>query len=282
MLTIGLIILEDDIRVDQSTIANGWKAIELPSPARGLSQLKARLKKTEAVAIVGADARKTRYARKALALGKHVLIDFPAGRTWNEVAHLKELSANNGLCFCSPNLLTLETGMSELRQMAGDGSSKLLSLTVSYGIGGRPNQTQYSMKLAQLLDLTEWVVGSKHVNARQERSGTASSVNARVVLLSHENGVKTMLNIHYAPSRNPSLWIDGVFENSMVYLNPWAQTIKLQFLSDHSQKEISWAVSSLRRAIEDFEMAIDKRSEPSDFDDQSRVIELTRKLTQVG
>ena len=282
MLAIGLMILEGDVPVELSTIADDWKTIEVPRAAGGLPQLKAKLRKSHAVAIIGAGSKKARYAREALTLGKHVLIDFPAGLTWNEVARLKELSAHNGLCLYSPNLLRLEAGMSELRQMAGDGSSKLLSLTISYGMGGKLEQSQYSMKLAQILDLAEWVVGSKYVNVRQEKSASAPSANARVILMSHENGVKTLLNIHYASSRDASLWIDGVFDNSIVHLNPWAQTIRLQSLNERSHKEIDWAVSSLRRAIEDFKMVIDRRSEPSDFGDQRRVIELTRKLAQDG
>jgi len=270
-------VLGEDVRAEPATFADDWKIIKV-SPSVAVSQFKAKLKKCGAFVIVGIGSKKADFAREALSLGKHVLSDFPAGLTWTEVARLKEISASNGVRFCSPNLLRFEPGMNELRQMVGGVSSRLLSFTISYGLAGRVEQTRFLMKFAQILDLAEWLVGSKCADVRQETSGTLLSANARVVLMSHENGVKTLLNLRCGSSRNCSLWIDGIFEDSIIHVDPRAQSVRLGSSRNASSSEVDWAVSPLSRAMGAFKMMIDGGSEEPDFSSQRRLIELATEL----
>ncbi len=277
MQPIALMILEDDVRTELSTIIDAGKIIEV-HPSVGVAQLKSRLTKSGAFAIIGAGPKKADFAREALLLRKHVLSDFPAGLTWSEVARLKQISASKGVLFYSPNLLRFEAGINELSQMVDRGASKLLSVTISCDLAGRGEQTQLLMKFAQIIDMIEWLVGSKCVDVRQEKSHRVGSATARVVLMSHQNDVKTLLNLRCGASRNSSLWIDCIFNDSIVHVDPKSQSVRLVSSSNASHSEVNWTVQPLSKAIGAFKMMMRHGSGESDFNSQRRLIQLTREL----
>jgi hypothetical protein len=279
VLRIGLLALKDCDHVEPYTTQHNLKLFSLLGPRGQPLRLGAKLKGVEAIAIVGTDIRKTSYARKALSLGKHVLVDFPPGLECNELLRLQELAARNDLCFYSPNLLKAKAGVHELKNMASDTSSKLLSLTLNYNITGMTNQTEKSMKLAQILDLAEWIAGSQCVEIRGEKSCQTPFATAQVVLISHENGVKTLLNIRSTHvMKIPAFWIDGIFENSIVHLSPLAQSILVEPVSNTSVTRVNWGASILEQALKEFQIMVKEGPRDCHLENLQRTVALAREV----
>jgi len=276
MMTIGLMALEGDVRTETSTITNDWEISRL-HPNVGVPQFKVKLKRCEAFAFIGASLKKAKLTRIALSLGKHVLNDFPPAATWNEVERLKEISISNHVYFYTPNLLQFRTGMNALREMVDRKTSQLLSLTISCGFGGRADKTYSLMKFAQIIDLAEWLVGSKCANVSQEKSERNSAANARILLISHENDVKTLLNLCFGPRLRDSLWIDAIFTDSIIHLDPNSQNLRFA-VSRGVSSEVDWSAPPLSRAMNEFKMIIGGSSEMTNFSTQRRLLELTRQL----
>ena len=281
MLTIGLIALEKGCQTEPSEINGNWKLVQLARKgSRSVaSELKAGAKKLDAVAVVGCHPAKARFAREALSLGKHVMVDFPAGKTSEETRRLKELARSKDLQLYSPNLLKTEPGVNELKQLVEDPSSKLLSLTINCNFATKGKEA-YSMKLAQMLDLVEWIAGAKCAEAWARGSTRTVSAAAHVILTSHENGVKTLLNLRSNSMIGVSTFrADCILENLIVHLNPWAQSVLLERFGGTSVARVNWAVHTLQKALTNFQSLIDGGAKDLRLDDDSdRILGLTRQL----
>jgi len=280
MLTIGLIALEKSYQIEPSEVSGNWKLVQLARKgSRNVSsELKAKAKKLDAVAIVGCHSAKVRYAREALSLGKHVMVDFPVGQTSEETRRLKDLATSKDLQLHSPNLLKTEPGVNELKQLVEDPSSKLLSLTMNCNLATKGKEA-YSMKLAQILDLIEWIAGAKCKEVWARRSTQTASAAACVILTSHDNGVKTLLNLRSNSMIDVSTFrAECIFENLMVHLNPWAQSILVERFGGTSVTNVNWAVHTLQNALTNFQRLIDGGSEDLLLEDSDRILGLARQL----
>ena len=280
MLTIGIIELDDRCEVDLARIDAGWNIVQLTSKSLRSRPLKAQpmLGELNAIAILGTHPAKFRYAREALSLSKHVMVDFPPGGTPNEVLLLRELAERKGVRFHSPNLLKTEPGMREFRRTVDDPSSKLLSLTVSCNLTARGEVARLT-KLMQMLDLVEWMAGAKSVESRAQKSARVAGASAQVILLTHENGVKSLLNLRSTHSSSfPTFWVDGIFDNSIVHLNPHGQSILVGRSDANGIRRVNWAEPALKYALRDFMSLIGNESARSDLTNFERIFQLARKL----
>lgn len=280
MMTIGLIALEKGYQTEPREISGNWKLVQLArkAPRNVLSELKAGARKLDAIAVVGCHLAKARYGREALSLGKHVMVDFPAGQTSEETRRLKELARSKDLQLYSPNLLKTEPGMNELKQLVEDPSSKLLSLTMNCNFATKGKEA-YSMKLAQILDLVEWIAGAKCTEAWARGSTQTVSTAAHVILTSHDNGVKTLLNLRSNSMIDVSTFrADCIFENLIVRLNPWAQSILVESFGGTPVTRVNWAVHTLQNALTNFRSLINGGSEDLRLEDSDRILRLTHQL----
>ena len=279
MLRIGLVVLEKGVGSDRIESDGKWEAVQLFNKGANMKMFKAqpRTEALDAFAILGADESKVRYVREAFSLGKHVMADFPAGRNQQEVLKLRDLACSSCLRFHSPNLLKSEPGMAEFKRKAEDPTSKLASLTVSCSMSAR-GKNAFWMKLTQLVDWVEWMAGTKCVELRSQKSAKTGSNFAQVVLLTHENGVKTLLNVHSAAEVDyPRLWVDAIFDTSIMHLEPTAQTVLVDRFGG-STGRVNWAEPAVNRALNEFVSLIESGSDRSELSGSDRVIELSRKL----
>jgi predicted dehydrogenase len=235
--------------------------------------------KLGALAILGPSPKKARLVEKALLRKKHVLVDFPAAQRVEEARKLAAIASGKELCIYSPNLLIAEPGLQELKHAASRSTGKLLSLTITCGLNAKLSSPNFTMKVAQLLDLAEWLGGAKFKDVCAEKSVKGSRAAALVALASFDNGIKAMLNMYSAPVMGHGrLWVDGVFEDSVVHVDPYAQSIRIAAFHDKSTKSVSWATASLIAAIEDFIDRINAEKEPLDLENLGRMLNLARMV----
>ncbi|HUO41386.1 MAG TPA: hypothetical protein VMU35_00295 [Methylomirabilota bacterium] len=276
MITIGLVELTGTLDYIPES-GDGWKLIKLVAkqgivPVRAFSN-----PKLNAVAFLGPSVRRPQLAETAAEKGKHVLLDFPASRTIKSARRIESIATSNDVIVYSPNLLKYEPGFQEVKRISS--MSKMTSLTVTCGIDAKPTSAEASMKLAQLLDATEWLAGSKISNLRAEKSSRRSRVSALVALGSFENGVKVMLNLYSAPSKRSRLWIDAVSKASFLHVDPYAQTVRLTQFQAESARELNWATSPLTSMIEDFIIQVNRGKEPMDLANLERMLNLSDSVT---
>lgn len=280
MPTIGVIMLHASSHVQRPGISGDWRIEQLAAgkSRRILSQLKTDAEGLDAVAIIGFDAKKTEYARKALSLRKHVLVDFPAAQTLGEISELRKLASESHLCLYSPNLLKYEPGVRELKTMA-EPPSRMLSITISSSLVGAGKGVEHSMKLAQIINFIEWMAGSECVEIRGEKSAGALRPTAHVALMSHQNGIKTLMNLLFVSARSaPRFWLDVIFDKSVAHLDLYAQSIRVEPFGRVAPRFIDWAVSPLDRALKGFRMNIDSGAEEADTTNFQHVVELVRAV----
>ena len=276
MMTIGLIEVGGE-RLDYVPVtADGWKLVHLTPKNRRQLERALSNPNLDAVAILGLSPKKTRLAEKALVNKKHVFVDFPAAEAFQRAAKLNEIATRAEQRIYSPNLLRIEPGLHELKRIITDSASKLLSLTVTCGAKARPFGPEFSMRTAQVLDAIEWLGGSTLREVSTERSAVSSSAAALVTLVSFDNGLKAMLNMYSAPARgnHSRLWIDAVFADSVVHVDPLAQSIGIASFRNESVKDVNWAAPSLIAAVEDFISCMKAEKQPLDLENLQRMLKL--------
>ena len=284
MLTIGLIRLPGVILGHELTRGRDWKLISVPAKGAMRRPLERAItdSRLNAIAIIGLGVKKTRYAEKALSSGKHVLVEFPLSHESKEMSRLQKIAEKRELCLYSPNLLRTESSIQELKRTTSSPSAKLLSLTIVCGMNTRFERSDCTMKLVQLLDLLEWVTGSKCMEANGEKSTNHPSSVAFVVTFSLESGVKGLVNLYSAPSKSQvRLWIDGIFEDSLAHIDPYAQAVRLSRFSDNFGKSVNWAPSSVSIALEDFVACIGGERRPSVRDKMEKLLNLAHSALEV-
>jgi predicted dehydrogenase len=209
--------------------------------------------KLDAIAIIGLGLRKTWYTEKALSLGKHVLVDFPMTHDIKKMSRLWQIAEERELCFYSPNLLRTESAIQELKRIASSLSHNVLSFTITCGMNTSFRRSDCAMKLMQLLDLLEWITESKCLEINGMMSTNHHSARAFVVTFSLEGGVRGLVNLYSAAVKSsPRLWIDGIFEGSLVHVDPYAQAVRVSWLGGKASKSLNWAPSSMSIALGDF------------------------------
>ena len=81
----------------------------------------------------------------------------------------------------------------------------------------------------------EWLGNSKIKDVCAEKSAKRSHAAALVALGAFENGLKAMLNMYSAPtSKRSRLWVDVVFKDSFVHVDPYAQSIRITSFQEES------------------------------------------------
>jgi predicted dehydrogenase len=276
MMTIGLIEVGGE-RLDYMPVsADGWKLVHLAAKSRRQLERALSNPKLDAVAILGPSPKKTRLAEKALVNKKDVLVDFPAAATFQKAAKLNKIATRVEQRIYSPNLLRTESGLHELKRIIAHSASTLLSLTVTCGVEAEQGKPEFSMKTAQVLDALEWLGDSRMREVSTEKSAVRSSATALVTLGSFDNGLKAMLNMYSAPPRgnHSRLWIDAVFGDSVVHVDPSAQSIGIASFRNESIKNVNWAAPSLITAIEDFISCMKAEKQPLDLENLQRILKL--------
>jgi predicted dehydrogenase len=277
MMTIGLIEVGGQ-RLDYVPVtADGWRLVQLASKNRRQLERALSSPKLNAVAILGSSPEKTRLAEQALVNKKHVLVDFPVAEAFQKAAKLNKIATRVERCIYSPNLLRTEPGLQELKRIITHSASKLLSLTVTCGVKARPGGPEFSMRTAQILDAIEWLGDSALREVSNERSAVSSSAAALVALVSFDNELKAMLNMYSAPARgnHHRLWIDAVFADSVVHLDPRAQSIKIASFRNESVNNVNWATQPLLTTIEDFISCMKAENLQLDSENLQRMLKLT-------
>lgn len=275
MLTIGLVELDGRAFDYVPGSGDGWKLAQLIArggrpPERAFSD-----PKLDAVAFLGSSVKKLRFAQKALLHGKHVLVDFPASWTVEGARLLESVAAGRGLCVYSPNLLKFEPGFQEFKRIGTDSTSKMLSVTMTCGVSSTLKNPEFSMKLAQLYDLLEWLGNSKLKDVCAEKSAKGSRSSALVALGSFENGLKLMLNLYSAPaSKRSRLWVDAVFKDSFVHVDPYAQSVRITSFQERPFRELNWATSAIVGLIEDFAAQVNGEKQTLDLAGLGRMLKL--------
>jgi predicted dehydrogenase len=277
MLTIGLILLDADAHLESLIHGSSWKAVKVfQNGVRKPPQKLFHEARYDAFAIVGSYPEKVHYAKKALSLGKHVLVDFPAGKGFGEVSELHDLATTSGLCFFSPNLMRSEPGFQVLKDKI-DSPSKLLSVTVTWRLNSTITKPSYRMRLVQLIDLVEWIADSRYSEALSRRSKERST-SASIFLLSLHNGVKALINIYWTTAKAHSrMWMDAILEDSVMHIAPYAQSLKVEHFKNSTCKEIGWAPSPLSFTLDDFASMI-KRKKASEVNDLERLIKISQEM----
>jgi predicted dehydrogenase len=260
------------------TSGDGWKLVRLAAKKRKVTTHALSDARLDAVALFDPNREKARLAEKALLSKKHVLIDFPATDVVEKARKLQAIASERNLCLDSPNLLRTEPGFQELKRMIAGSSNKMFSLTVGCGVGVRDMSHEFSMKLAQLLDLMEWLSSSKIKDVSGERSTKHAPTAALVALISYDNEVKGMLNMYSAPTvEHVRLWVDVVFEDSVVHVDPYAQSVRIAPFRGKSS-DVNWATESLVTAIEIFVAHINGEPKPLDLQNLERMLNIARVL----
>ncbi|HUK27917.1 MAG TPA: hypothetical protein VLV31_05800 [Candidatus Acidoferrales bacterium] len=281
MLTIGLVDLRKE-RLDYvPTRLDGWKLVQLAHESQERFERSLRNSTLDAVAIIGSCTRKTLLAKKALLQGKPVLVDFPPADSPLRITELTKLATKAGQPIYSPNLLRNEQGLKELKQRITLSAGAILSLTIMYGANIRPNKPELTMKTIQVLDTIEWLCESSLDELITEKTSNASSTGL-VTLASLDNGVKVLLNICSAAMRGypDRFWIDAVFSNGVVHVDPRAQSIRITSFRDGAVKTVNWGTSSLVVAIENFTKYVRGEVQSSGLENADRIFKLARKVLE--
>jgi len=268
----------------QPTQGRGWKLIWLPATGAKKEPSERAIvgPKLDAVAIIGLGPMKARYAQKALLSGKHALVDFPLSHEFKEILRLQRIAEERKLCLHSPNLLRTESSIQELKRMTHRPSGRILSLTLTCSVNTRFKRTDFAAKFVQLLDLSEWLTNSKCIQAHGKISTIHPSITASVVTLCLESGVIGLVNLYSTPSNSPGrLWIDAVFEDSLLHVDPFAQAVRLSRFRDNASESVNWAPSSLSIALEDFVACIRSKELYSIPDETERIFDLARSTMGV-
>jgi predicted dehydrogenase len=263
-MTLGLIEFGGRQPDNLPLAADGWRLIRLTAKNRRQSERTLSNPRLDAVAIVSVSPEKTHLAELALANKKHVLIDFPASDQPLRAAKLNKIATSVDKRIYTPNLLRTEPGVQELKRIITSPASKLLSLTVTYGVTTRLKDSGFFMRTVQILDAMEWLVGSTFTHLSTERSAVNSRAEGLVVLASFESGISAMLNMYSAPANGycSPLWIDAVLADSVVHVDTQAQSLRVTSFRNEAVKNINWATPSLTVAIEDFIAYIKTEKQP--------------------
>jgi hypothetical protein len=280
MLTIGLVEVGGESIHYVPSVGDGWKLLRLASNNR--RQLEGALSnlKLDAVVVLGPSAKKSRIARRVLGNKKHVLVDFPAAETLRKATELNKAAMKGGQYIYSPNLLRTEAGLVELKRIITNSTSNLLSLTVTCGVNAKPSDPGFPMRTAQVLDAVEWLVGSTLSEVSTERSKVSPSAAALVTLASFDNGIKAMLNLYATFSRGAGsrLWVDAVFLDSVVHVDPIAQSVRVTSFRNESVKSVNWATPPLTAAVEDFIENMKVERQGIDLEHLQRALKWTVKV----
>jgi predicted dehydrogenase len=280
LITIGLIELSNEKLGPIPATADGFRIVPLTSRRRELERSLSD-PRLDAVAILGLDPRRDLFAEKALLKGKHVLIDFPVADTFQRATRIHRIATETKKRVYSANLLRTEPGLQELKKKAANSSGKLLSLTVTCGVNTEGRLSEFAMKTAQVLDAMEWLGDSALVDLATERTA-AGSTRALVTLASFDNGLKTMLNMYSTPagSDDSRLWVDAVFEDSVIHVNPREQSISVASFRNHSVHKLNWATPSLIGAIENFLSCMKTEMQPMDLGNLQRLLKLANSAVR--
>jgi hypothetical protein len=192
---------------------------------------------------------------------------------------LNEKAIHNSTWIYSPNLLKTEPSLKMLSQRARD-SGRLLSLTVTSGVEAKQKNTEFLLRVAQLLDLVEWLADSKLREAYCEKSTVRLSMPALVVLASFNNDVKAMLNVYSAGAdgSHVGLCVDGVYEDCILHADPYAQSIRIIPFREERVKSINWSTTSMVEVIEDLTNRIEKAKQPLDLENLQRLLDLAEQI----
>lgn len=278
MYTVGLVELGGTELGYVSASGNSWKLVQLAARGR-IPEHAFSNPKIGAIAIIGQSPEKAPLAEKALLRKKHVLVDFPPAQTVDWARKLEAIAAEKGVCIYSPNLMKTETGFQELKRLMDNSTSKMLSVTMTCRVDAKLRSLGFSMKLAQLLDVIEWVAGSRIKEIYGETSAKRSHSAALVALASFDTGLRVLLNMYSAPFRSTRLWVDVVFKDSVVHVEPYAQSIRVTPFQEKSMREVNWATSSLTATIEDFMAHISSEKQVLDLENLERMFGLARAVT---
>ena len=260
MTRVGILNLDRNQRSEE-IISSSMNVASLPA-TKGREACKRFLAdhKYDAIAVVGSGRKKAEFAERALLSGKHVLIDFPASHKLEETQRLHDTAVEKKLCLFSPNLMRTELGLPELREAVSSGTSRLLSLTITYGAQVSQGVRQFSMKLMQLLDLVEWLANSRQREVLSHENMAGKSPQACIVLLSMGNGVRALVNLYsISSSSKERFWADGIFEDSITHINPYAQSLRLSHSGQRPEEDVEWGQSSLSFAMKEFLTQISER-----------------------
>ena len=283
MMTIGLIEVGDE-RVDyMPNTVHGSKLVQLVQKNQRQLERAISNPKLDAVAIFGLSPRKKSLAEKVLREKKHVFVDFPVAEAFQKAAKLGRTATKEGQRIYSPNLLRTEPGLKELKRNIQNSSSKLLSLTVTCGVKAKPGGSAFRMKAVQVLDVLEWLADSRLREVATQRTTIRSSAAALVTLASFDSGVTVMLNMYSTPARSnhPRLWIDAVFTDSVVQVNPHAQSIRVTLFQNESVESRNWATPSLVEAIEEFISCMKSDLRPLELENLKRIFKLADMVVGV-
>jgi hypothetical protein len=126
----------------------------------------------------------------------------------------------------------------------------------------------------------QWLVGSTLSEMFTEKSKVSQSAAALVTLASFDNGVKAMLNLYANSSRGAGsrLWVDAVFLDSVVHVDPAAQSIRVTSFRDESVKKVNWATPPLITALEDFIENMKAERQGMDLENLQRVLKLAGEV----
>jgi len=281
MLTIGLVQLDGRPFDYVPGSGDSWKLVQLIERGGRLPERAFSDPKVDALAFFGSSLKKLRFAEKALLHGKHALVDFPVSRTVEGARKVEAVAAGQDLHVYSPNLLKYEPGFQELKRISSNSTSKMLSVTVTCGVNAKLMNPKFSMKLAQLFDVMEWLGNSKIKDVCAEKSAKRSPAAALVALGSFENGLKAMLNMYSAPTSNRCrLWVDVVFKDSFVHVDPYAQSIRIARFQEESVRELNWATSALVSVVEDFVARISSGKQRLDLLNLERMLNLAGSVIE--
>jgi predicted dehydrogenase len=275
MFTVGLIELGSDI--DYLPLkADGWRLMRLSGKVKNRKKLESMLSDPQlnAVAILGHAAERFRFAERALNNRKHLILDFPAARTVEKARELNEKAARNNIWVYSPNLLTMEPSLKEVKRKIESRTGKLLSLTITFGVEAKRNSPEFLLRVARLLDMVKWLVGSKLGEVNCERSTVRSPVSAVVALASFDNDVKAMLNFYSVGenAHDAGLWVDCVFEDCIMHAEPQAQSIRMVSFRGGRVESVNWSTPALVEAIENFAARIDEPKQSLDLENIRRTL----------
>jgi len=209
--------------------------------------------------------------------GKHVLVDFPTSLTVENARKIGAIANETGLCVYSPNLLNYEPGFREVKRINASTGS-MTSLTVNCGVSERLISPEFSTKLVQLLDVMEWLEESKIRSISAEKCKGRSGASALVALVSFANSTKGMLNLYSSPSARHRLWVDVVFKESFLHIDPYAQSIRITSFQGKAVEELNWASSPLISLVEDFTAQIKQGKQQLDLVNLERLLKLAASV----
>ena len=224
---------------------------------------------SDATAILGEDPRKWRRVKEGLLLGKNVLVDTPVASDIRHLLELHSLAIKRKLRIESVNLICAEHSVQYLKEFIS--KHTLLSMTISSSVLPVSNEF-HLMKLAQIIDASEWLAGSSCERAAGETA--VPKLNACVTLLVMRNGVKLLINTYRKLGGSRDLQIDAIFEDAIATINPYAQSVTVSHFGG-TVSHLGWRPTQLPSLLDEFSKRTSMGS-PSNLRKQRRIIELAR------